>query len=403
MESKLILIVSYVVLFLYTKSTAQASPQKNIIRGDCSKLKDFTESNETEASIELTWVIPPECRRIINGYNLTFGTIGGSLESEFIEVKKNLTLMNHTLENLMPGREYLIIITVNYNNNSVTIKRPKCIMSGRASNITGSSPTSASPPKITMPTTATMPTKSTSVNGGGIAGIVVAFVFVVVIVIIVLISVWLIYRRRKQRSRDGLHYISIVQGIGNESKRGQLYSRPGYLQIIAPCAGYEIPCNSVNITPELALTNETEYPRRELGGCTDSNSSINSVQVTTQLIQTSLVSASVTDRYANNLQVPTGQTKLVKPYAIVDVKDISTNKGLQVSQGLLDRLKARRQKQEKLPSNREALTNSFASCPNNSITQFEQRSSTGRYYTVPIYVNLNIPMTVNPSYNKNKV
>lgn len=194
-----------------------------------------------------------------------------------------------------------------------------------------------------------------------------------------------------------------MQGIGNESRRGYLYSRPGYLQIIAPCAGYEIPRNSVNITLEPAPTNETEYPRRELGGCADSNSSINSVHVTTQSIQTSLVSTSVTDRYANNLQVPTGQTKLVKPYAIVDVKDISTNKGLQVSQGLLDRLKARRQKQEKFPSNREALTNSFASYPNNSITQFEQYSPAGRYYTVPIYVNLNVPMTVNPAYNKNKV
>lgn len=68
---------------------------------------------------------------MINGYNLTFGTIGGSLESKFIKVNRSLTMMDYTLENLMPGREYLIMITVNYSNNSVTMKRPICAMSGR--------------------------------------------------------------------------------------------------------------------------------------------------------------------------------------------------------------------------------------------------------------------------------
>ena len=214
-------------------------------------------------------------------------------------------------------------------------------------------------------------------------------------------------RRRKWRSRNGLYYISIVHGIGNESRRGQLHSRPGYLQIVhdAPCAGYEVPRSSVNIRPQATtlLTNETEYSRRELRGCADSNSSINSVQVTTEPIQTRMVSSRLTDGHTDNVKITQPKRKLVKPYAIVDVKDIGSDSDLGTSRGLLDRLKLKRQKQEELPSNREALRKSFAMSLHNNTTPVEQHTSTGRYYTVPIYVNLNIHMTVNPSYKKNKV
>ena len=211
-------------------------------------------------------------------------------------------------------------------------------------------------------------------------------------------------RRRKQRNRNGLHYISVVQGIGNESRRGQLHSRPGYLQIVneAYCAGYEIPRSSLIIRPAA-----TKYPRREVRACADSNSSIDSVQVTTENIQTSSVGidlqpSSVGTNCANGQIIDKSKKKLVKPYAVIDIKDIGNEKA--ASHGVLDRLKAKRQKYETLPSNREALKKSFGLCLENSTSQVEQpSSSTGRYHTVPIYVNLNIPMTVNPSYNKNKV
>lgn len=199
-----------------------------------------------------------------------------------------------------------------------------------------------------------------------------------------------------------------MYGIGNGSRNGQLHSRPGYLQIVhdgPSCAGYEVPRDSVNIRPQTTtpLTNETEYPRREIRGCADSNSSINSVQVTTQSIQTTLVTSTPTDHHKDSVQITHPKRKLVKPYAIVDVKDIGSDSDLETSRGVLDRLKRKRQKQEDLPSNREALKRSFALSLHNNTTQVEQHPSTGRYYTVPIYVNLNIPMTVNPSYKKNKV
>lgn len=210
-------------------------------------------------------------------------------------------------------------------------------------------------------------------------------------------------RRRKQRDSSGLHYISVVHGIGNKSRKGQLHSRPGYLQIVheasTSCSGYEVPRSSLNIKP--GITNETEYLRREIRTTADSNSSINSVQVTTQPIQT----ASVGTYRVNESQVITkSKKKLVKPYAVIDVKDIATDVSLgAANHGVLDRLRAKRPKHEEPSPNREALKKSFGLCLERSNTQVEQHTSTGRYFTVPIYVNLNIPMTVNPSYNKNKV
>ena len=163
-----------------------------------------------------------------------------------------------------------------------------------------------------------------------------------------------------------------------------------------------MPRSSLNVRPGITLLqNETEYPRREIRTCADSNSSINSVQVTTESVQT----ASVGTDHVNESQVITKTTKkLVKPYAVIDVKDIVTDVSLEAaSHGVLDRLRAKHQTHEEPPSNREALKKSFGLCLEGSSTQVEQHTSTGRYCTVPIYVNLNIPMTVNPSYNKNKV
>ena len=122
-----------------------------------------------------------------------------------------------------------------------------------------------------------------------------------------------------------------------------------------------------------------------------------------RMVSSRLVSSRPTDGHTDNVKVTQPKRKLVKPYAIVDVKDIGSDSDLGTSRGLLDRLKLKRQKQEELPSNREALKKSFTLSLHNNITPVEQHTSTGRYYTVPIYVNLNIPMTVNPSYKKNKV
>ena len=194
-----------------------------------------------------------------------------------------------------------------------------------------------------------------------------------------------------------------------------LHSRPGYLQIIqdaSTCpAGYEVPHSSVNLRYEKTLhpngTNEIDHPRRELSRCTDSNSSITSVQVNIEPIQTTLVSsANKTNILCANGTAQITEVKkkkLVKPYAVIDVEKITTDKHIGASHGVLGwrKNKTKHQKHEELPSNREALNKSFALWSGSSATQVEQSSpSAGRYYTVPVYVNLNIPMTVNPSYDK---
>ena len=162
------------------------------------------------------------------------------------------------------------------------------------------------------------------------------------------------------------------------------------------CGDYEVP---LNVRPGITLlSNENEYPKREIRACADNNSSLNSVQVTTEPIQTT----SVGTDHVNDTQIIT--KSLAIPYAIVDVKDITTDANLEAaSYGVPDRLRAKHQKHEELLFNRETFKKSFGSCLESCTTQVEQHTSTGRYHTVPIYVNLNIPMTVNPSYCKNKV
>jgi len=204
-----------------------------------------------------------------------------------------------------------------------------------------------------------------------------------------------------------------VSGIGRVPmlERGQLYSRPGYLQIVhdVRCVGYEVPRNSINLTPRITLpsNNEIDYPRRELqGGHTNSNSSINSVQVTVEPIKVASVSSTTTELDVNDPHIIRGKKKLVKPYAIVDVKDIVIDMASKANQEVLGRHKAKHKKHKELPCNREALEKSFNLCSDITTAQAEQspaNTSKGRYYTVPMYVNVNIPMTINPSYNKNKI
>ena len=160
----------------------------------------------------------------------------------------------------------------------------------------------------------------------------------------------------------------------------------------------------MNMTSGITLLpNETDYySRRELKGCGDSTFSVNSVQTTTKPIHTTNSNAI----HLNGTQNNKGRKKLVKPYAVVDVKDIETDGRLETSQEVLGRYsRAKHQRHTEVPSNREALEKSFALNSDNITisTEVEQPTSPGRYYTVPMYVNINVPMTVNPSYNKNKV
>jgi len=69
------------------------------------------------------------CQRHITGYNITFGTIGGLLQERFWE-NENRTTVNVTLSDLIPDREYMIVIIVSYSDNGTTIKRPRFIKSG---------------------------------------------------------------------------------------------------------------------------------------------------------------------------------------------------------------------------------------------------------------------------------
>ena len=101
--------------------------------GICGRLRKFKTTNETEVLIKLSWNVPierQECKNIIAGYKITYGTTGQSLESTFIKWE-NQTRMNVSLENLIPGAQYLVVITVKYTDNRVTLKRPMYITAGR--------------------------------------------------------------------------------------------------------------------------------------------------------------------------------------------------------------------------------------------------------------------------------
>ena len=166
-----------------------------------------------------------------------------------------------------------------------------------------------------------------------------------------------------------------------------MHSRPGYLQIIheAPNVGSHNN-NSVIVRPAVILpSNETEYRRREVHARADSSSS--SAQVETEAIQTS----SVETDCGNCTE------KLIKPYAMVDIRDIGTVTSLETaSHEVLDQLRAKHQRHKTLPEALKMLFGLFFE--RGSTSQVKQPPSSGRYHTIPINVNLDISMTVNPSY-----
>ena len=97
----------------------------------CGRLLNLEATNVTGPAIELTWNVSEECQIPIS-YNITYGTIGGSLDSMPLinwtnESQHNIT---QVLENLIPEHEYLIVITVIPLNRTVR-RRAVCQMSGK--------------------------------------------------------------------------------------------------------------------------------------------------------------------------------------------------------------------------------------------------------------------------------
>jgi len=163
-----------------------------------------------------------------------------------------------------------------------------------------------------------------------------------------------------------------------------LYSRPGYLQIFHdPKPGsYEIPVNSINIVPSTKadpanleyLAGSEERPEKEV--------------TTTKPEPIQLLSANVTTSNHNQL-------KRVEPYAVVDMVDIATKAGLD---NTVTKHRSKHQRNNHKHTNRETLILAFgARTDDSTITQVELNEM---FYTVPIYVNLHTPMTINPSYIK---
>jgi len=198
--------------------------------------------------------------------------------------------------------------------------------------------------------------------------------------------------------KKGSHYVSVVSAIGNESIiKKKLYSRPGYLQIFhdPKPAHYEIPVCSENIAPNT----RTDPAGLEYVAGSEERPSITDKDVMMmrsepmQLLSANMTSMATSKDTYKSVQVK--KKKLVKPYAVVDMADIAAKAGLDDT---APKQKSKHQKNKHFPTNREALKHSFGSCTNNSTTT--QVELNGRFYTVPVYVNLHIPMTINPSYNK---
>ena len=95
----------------------------------CRRLRSFKKSNETGAAIKLTWKILDGCQL---SYNITFGTIGGALNSTFFKCENgSQKQITKVLENLIPEKEYMIIITIIYAKDKSLIRRPIYQMSGK--------------------------------------------------------------------------------------------------------------------------------------------------------------------------------------------------------------------------------------------------------------------------------
>ena len=192
-----------------------------------------------------------------------------------------------------------------------------------------------------------------------------------------------------------------MTAICNESTtRKKLLSRPGYLQIFHDPANSEVPANSINIVPSTrADPASLEYlaGTEERHDVTDKDGTEERHYVTDKDVKmikpepVQLLSTTVTTSKLDTHK--STQVHKVEPYAVVDMIDIVTTAGLD---NTVTKHKSKHQRNKHVPTNREALILSFGTHTDDSITT--QVELNGRFCTVPLYVNLHIPMTINPSY-----
>ena len=65
-------------------------------------------------------------------YNITYGTIGGPLESTIFKWEnESQRQITRVLKNLIPEKEYVFVITVYYNKNDTLLRRPLHGTSGK--------------------------------------------------------------------------------------------------------------------------------------------------------------------------------------------------------------------------------------------------------------------------------
>ncbi|XP_065884161.1 uncharacterized protein [Dysidea avara] len=339
----------------------------------------FRVQSHIPASIVITLRLPTACvmDAMPRQYRILYGMNNGVLNTiTHTYSSQNETI---TLSDLIPNRKYVVLIIAVYSDGEERFSCTKFIRSGANSTSVGDHDKANIAPIA--------------------AGISASGIIVAVVVTVIIISLWLIKRRKLINQNKGSHYVSVVSTIGNEYRlRKKLYSHPGYLQIFhdPKPVDYEVPVGSVNIAPNA----RTDPASLEYLAGSEERPSITDKDVMmmkSEPIQ--LLSANMTTMTTSKLDAHKSaqvkKKKLVKPYAVVDVTDIATKAGLDDT---ATKHKSKHHKNKHVPSNREALSHSFGSCTDNSIiTQVELN---GRFYTVPVYVNLHVPMTINPSYNK---
>ena len=99
-----------------------------VARTMCRRL-EVEASNEIGPAIKLSWNVSNE-RQLPISYNITYGTIGGSLNSIHKWENGSDRQITVNLTNLIPEHEYLIVITVIRQNGNLR-RRAIFQMSGK--------------------------------------------------------------------------------------------------------------------------------------------------------------------------------------------------------------------------------------------------------------------------------
>ncbi|XP_065884164.1 uncharacterized protein [Dysidea avara] len=364
--------IACVFLLLITATSGQKDC------GDRNLFARFRVQSHIPASIVITLTLPTACVKdaMPGRYRILYGMNNGVLNM----ITHTYSSQNDTiiLSDLIPNRKYMVLVIAVYDDGEKHFSCTKFIRSGANSTSVGDHDKANIAPIA--------------------AGISASGIIVAVVITVIIILLWLIKRRRKLMNKHkGSHCVSVVSTIGNEYRlRKKLYSCPGYLQIFhdPKPVDYEVPVDSVNIAPNA----RTDPAHLEYLAGSEERPSVTDKDVMmmkSEPIQ--LSSANMTTMTTSKLDAHKSaqvkKKKLVKPYAVVDVTDIVTKAGLDDT---ATKHKSKHHKNKHVPSNREALSHSFGSCTdNNNVTQVELN---GRFYTVPLYVNLHVPITINPSY-----